>query len=183
MKRTALIASAACLLLNACGPGTGGSGLVAESQDYLRQAGAQAAPVCGAAWATQLSCNPPAGTIGVAPSQAGTAKLQFGSSLSNPEFVLSFEGNQLQLEGACPRLSFSGDWGLLPSGQSAFVGAYLDAGLIQPVLALAVVTTSTGPDGSPRLQVELRSPAGQSLLAALPAQKLPGTNESPRRCP
>jgi len=184
MKPNHLLAGLLGLLLSACGPGTGGSGLTTESHGYLALAGAKSAPLCSAPWADQLACGLPPGSSGVSPDHPGTAKVLYASSASNPDFVLSFEGNELKLEGGCPRLSYSGEWGQPGSGAAAFFGGYLDAGLIQPVLAMGIVQALVpSSDGTPRLQLELRSASGQ-VLALLQLQKLSsGAQASPRGCP
>ncbi|MEJ5999696.1 hypothetical protein [Paucibacter soli] len=181
-----MLGCAVALLLSACGPGTGGTGLTSESQNYLAKAGAQSAPVCSAPWATQLSCEPPIGSNSISPNHPGTLKVQYASSAgANPEFVLSFEGNKLSLEGGCPRVSYSAEWGQAGSAPALFYGGYLDAKLIEPVLAMGMVQAlapSSGDGGTPRLQLELRNGSGQ-LLALLQLQRLSGNQTTPRSCP
>lgn len=172
------------LLLSACGPGTGGSGGELESSEFLAQAGARAAPVCAATWTQGLSCEPPVVNNVVPPSHPGTTRVQFASDASGrPEFVLSFEGNQISLEGGCPRRSYVGTWGQPDGKAAAFFGGYLDASLSQATLGIGTVKVlPASGEGAAGLQLELRSSSGQ-LLTLLQVQKLAGSQTSPRSCP
>jgi len=184
MRLMHLATGAIALLLTACGPGTGGSGLVADPREFMSLAGANAIPVCSASWASQLTCEPPVVNNVVSPTHPGTAKVQFASDASTrPEFVVSFEGNLIRLEGGCPRISYVGEWGQ-PEGKAAsFYGSYLDASLIQSTLAIGAVKSVPVSDAStPRLQLELRNDSGR-LMMLLQLQKLAGTQTTPRVCP
>lgn len=184
MKLTHMASGALVLLLTACGPGTGGSGLVANARDFMSMAGAQASPVCSAAWSTQLSCEPPVLNQVVSANHPGTTKVQYASDASgSPEFVVSFEGNQVSLEGGCPRISYVGEWGQPEGKVASFYGSYLDASLIQSTLGVgAIKALPAGSDGAARLQVELRNDSGR-LLVLLQLQKLSGKQTVPRSCP
>ena len=131
MKPKHVLALTIAVLMSACGPGVGGTGRPAESREFVNLAGAQSVPVCSAPWAGLLSCQPPVTGNAVAANHPGTSKVQYASSGGpNPEFVLSFEGNKLSLEGGCPRISFDGEWAQIGSETALFFGGYLSANLI-----------------------------------------------------
>ncbi len=168
----ALLSMAALLVLQACGPGTGGTG-TGRDADYLALAGASAAPVCASAWAQQsLAC------VSTGGAGAGTAALQFSSGGPQPDYVLRFEGNAMQLLGGCPRLSFDGDWGLLPSGVSQFFGGYLQPSMVSE--AAATLTVSAAEAG--QLRVELRAADGRLLLGPLLVSRVSGAELQPKPC-
>jgi hypothetical protein len=176
--------SASFLLLAACGPGTGGSGGAPET-GYLAQAGADAVPVCAAAWAGRLDCVP-AIVPGVAVDalHPGTQRVQFASSADRPEFVLSFEGNHVTLQSACARTGFDGDWGSLAGAPALYFGAYSDALFPASIGAhLSVQAAADAATGQPQLQLELRADDdGRLLFGPLPLQKISGAEVKPRAC-
>lgn len=185
MKPKHVLALTIAVLMSACGPGVGGTGRPAESREFVNLAGAQSVPVCSAPWAGLLSCQPPVTGNAVAANHPGTSKVQYASSGGpNPEFVLSFEGNKLSLEGGCPRISFDGEWAQIGSETALFFGGYLSANLIQPALATATVKAlpPTSSDGQPGIQLEVRSASGQ-LLTLLQMKKLSDNQTGPRNCP
>jgi hypothetical protein len=186
VKPKHVLALTIAVLLSACGPGVGGTGRPAESREFAVQAGAQPAPVCSAAWAGMLNCQPPViNTSAVAIDHPGTTKVQYASDSSGqPEWVLSFEGNKLSLEGGCPRVSYTAEWGQVGGAAPLYFGGYLNAKLIQPVLATGTVKVlpPSNLDSVPGLQLELRGEDGQ-LLTLLQLQKLSGNTSNPRNCP
>ena len=185
MKPKHVLALTIAALSRACGPGVGGTGRTAEPREFAVQAGAQPVPVCSAAWAGLLNCQPPViNSNAVAADHPGTTKIQYASdSSAQPEWVLSFEGNKISLEGGCPRVSFTGEWGQVGSAVPLYFGGYLNAKLIQPVLATGAVKAlpPSNLESVPGLQLELRSEDGQ-LLNLLQLQKLSGNSSSPRSC-
>lgn len=186
MKPKHVLALTIAGLLSACGPGVGGTGRTAESREFAALAGAQPVPVCSAVWAGLLNCQPPViSSTPVAVDHPGTTKIQYASDGSaQPEWVLSFEGNKMTLEGGCPRASFVGEWGQVGSAAPLYFGGYLDAKLIQPVLATGAVKAlpPSNLESVPGLQLELRSEDGK-LLTLLQLQKLSSNSISPRNCP
>jgi hypothetical protein len=175
---------ASFLLLAACGPGTGGTGGLPET-NYLVQAGAAAEPVCAAAWATRLDCVP-AIVPGVAVSAVhpGSLRVQFASGADRPEFVATFEGNHITLQGACARPGFEGDWGSQGSAPMVFFGAHADARFPGPVKAhLSVQAAADAATGPMQLQVELRADDdGRLLLGPLLLQRVTGAEVHPPAC-
>lgn len=185
MKPKHVLALTIAVLTSACGPGVGGTGRTAETREFAIQAGAQPVPVCSAAWAGLLNCQPPVSNPAVvAADHPGTAKIQYASdSSAQPEWVLSFEGNKISLEGGCPRVSFNGEWGQVGGAAALYFGGYLNAQLIQPVLATGAIQAlpPSNLESVPGLQLELRGEDGK-LLTLLQLQKLNTATASPRSC-
>lgn len=172
-KRPLSLLSAAALLaallaLSSCGPGTGGTGTGREAGDYyMSLAGASAAAVCAEPWASaRLACMVPLPVSATGSAHSGTAKLQFTSvgQVAAATFGAVFDGNTVQLQGGCPRQSFSGDWGLSNGGGGAFVGAYESTRTPAPEPARLLVRSAA--DGQ-NLQLELRALDGSLLLGPL----------------
>ena len=170
---------AALLALVSCGPGTGGTGTGREPTEYyLGLAGASAGAVCAENWATsRLACVAPLPVSASSIGHPGTARASFVSvgQVSAATFTAVFDGNTVQLQGGCPRQSFSGDWGL--SGSSgAFYGAHESPRTPAPGPARLLVRVAA--DGQ-NLQLELRALSGALLLGPLLLQRSPGLGVPP----
>lgn len=176
--------SASFLLLAACGPGTGGSGALPET-NYLARAGANAEPVCAAAWASGLDCEPaivPGGAVSA--THPGSRRVQFASSGDRPEFVVSFEGNHISLQSTCARAGFEGDWGALAGAPARYFGTHSDALFPAAIGAhLSVHAVAAAAAGQVQLKLEVRADDdGRLLFGPMVLQKLSGTEVQPRTC-
>ena len=123
---TTALAAAACalvLLLSACGPGVGGTGIGAEPPT-LTSFGATSASVCTSNLAGSLAC-PSLGALpsspSAAPADAGTTALVLADG--NTRVLARLEGNRIELQAPCAGLKFSGEWGLVPGQAPRFYGA------------------------------------------------------------
>jgi hypothetical protein len=167
----------ALLLLAACGPGTGGTGV---APGYLEAAGADAAPVCAATWADELRC--PAPQDGLAPQLfPGTTRVQFASAMVDAEFVASIEGNRIEWHAACPRQDFVGDWGVLASGEQSFFGGWVGPNQVDAVAARMNAAPVGGAEPA-ALLLELRGADGGLLLGPMPLTRVTGTDVVLRTC-
>lgn len=109
-------------LLAGCGPTTGGTG--SGEGAALSSFGAKAASTCSSQIARLLSCTSTS-LAPLDPSQlAGTGTAVFVGSLASGPYVLTVNDNHALFESRCNGARFEGDWGVLPSGDSRFLGGW-----------------------------------------------------------
>ncbi len=132
----AAVAAALLLLLSACGPGVGGTGIGAEPPS-LATFGATSTSVCTSNLAGSLAC-PSLGALptspAAAPGDAGTTALTLADSSNR--VVATLNGNRIEFSAPCAGLKFSGDWGLVPGQAPRYYGlaesaAYTGAGSLE----------------------------------------------------
>lgn len=106
--------------LSACGPGTGGTGSV-TSNDAFAQYGAQQDTVCSSSFSDTLSCSMRSG-YGPDPDGTGPATFVEHNKVGEVLSLARMDGNHVEWTQRCPSAQFSGDWGRLPDGSTAYVG-------------------------------------------------------------
>lgn len=176
-----LFALAAAALLAACGPGVGGTGTgdtpgpstALGPGDF----GAAAAPVCASALADALACTSTGVPAG--PDAAGTAAVRWDSVAPDAPLTARFEGNALQLDGACSGLAFRGSWGVDGAGDGRYYGSFSRdaAGGTQA----GIVQVGIQPDAS--LQLRVLDEAGQVLAGPLRLERASAPDAPQRACP
>ncbi len=137
----ALLTLSACL--QACGPGVGGSG----TGQGLDAFGATAAALCGSEIATALAC--PAGAAGPPASSAdggnaGSGTVFFADTIDSRRVVVTVQGNSIDLNSPCARISFRGQWGLLAGQAARFYGFNGEGASAQPAQVRASLSTAGG---------------------------------------
>ncbi len=137
LRRVGLVLAALVLALlmalASCGPGVVGTGTGAPVPSA-------AAAVCGAEFASSLSC---AGTTDGNGASAGTAPVEWSDAVSGgpgATVVVRLTGNQLELEQPCAQLRFEGTWSVLDDGRRAFAGTYTDRESVAPRPGFVTVT-------------------------------------------
>jgi hypothetical protein len=127
----------ALVVLQACGPGVGGSG----TGQGLDAFGASAAPLCGSEIASALAC--PAGTAAPGASASagasGTDTVYFADTLTDSQadtggsrVTVTVQGDSIALDAPCAGLRFRGQWGLLAGQAARFYGLNGDGASAQP---------------------------------------------------
>ena len=107
-----------------CGPTVGGSG-TGDSPATLASFGAKAASTCSSQIATLLSCTSTS-LAPLDPTQlAGTGTAIFVGTLASGPYVLTVKDNHALFQSRCNAATFEGDWGVLPSGDSRFLGGWI----------------------------------------------------------
>ena len=162
----------ATLVLAACGPTTGGSG-TGDTITLADFSGVTAASTCGSVIAPSLQCD-------VAVSDLpGTATVQFAGSAGSGDYTLQLQGNRAELKSRCGRWQFNGDWALLATGESRFLGgaAATPGGALQRA-QLAVQTLPAG-----GLQLVLLDMDGRTLLGPLAMQRVDALPVTAPLCP
>ncbi|TDP62564.1 hypothetical protein [Roseateles toxinivorans] len=170
-----LLLSALLLLLGACGPGTGGSGTGPDS-DYLWLAGAKATSVCTAPFQALLICP---GAPAAAEDRQGTKPIQYASATPDADMLVSFDTSKVVLQRGCPKLDYSGEFGVLPSGESLFFGSYTATGQVQHVAANLSFKAGAAAD---QMVMELRATDGRLLLGPVMLNRVQTPREAPRIC-
>jgi hypothetical protein len=101
--------------------------------------------------------------------------------MTGRSLVAVFDGNQITLEARCERLTFSGTWGIGPSGEARYFGAVtqVSTAIVQP----ATLRVDLIPGQTVALHMLLQGrdaplPLGASVLTPVPALPPP-----PERCP
>jgi hypothetical protein len=119
--------------LAGCGPTTGGTG--SGEGAALASFGAKAASTCSSPIARLLACTSTSLTP-LDPSQlAGTGTVFFVGTLASGPYVLTVKDNHALFESRCNAAHFEGDWGVLPSGDSRFLGGWISTDRKPEVLA------------------------------------------------
>ena len=167
--------------LTACGPGTGGTG--SGNDVSLAAFGAQAAPVCGASFATQLVCPPSLTGAASAPVPAadGTQAVRFIAVVQGSSIVAQFNANSVVLDLRCLGLNFAGDWGLTAQGEARYFGSYLPDGTALRVAgSISVQVDGTGAGAG--LVLTLHDADGKLVLGAVRMVRAPATLPAPGPC-
>lgn len=158
--------------LSGCGPTTGGTGT--GDSITLADFGAHPASTCASTIATSLLC---VGT-GTASDGPGTAAVVFAGSAGSGDYTLQVQGNRAELTSRCNGWQFSGEWGVLASGEARFLGGAASAPGAGVVRAQLVVQQLPG-----GLQVLLLDADGRTLLGPLLLQRMDAPPVSPPVCP
>jgi len=164
------------LSLAACGPGTGGTG--GDSADYLWLAGAKATSVCTAPFQGLLVC--PAGPS-ASEDRQGTKSIQYASATPDADMLLSFDTSKVVLQRGCPKLDYSGEFGVLPNGEGMFFGSYTSTGQVEHVAANLSVKAGTGA-AADQLVMELRATDGRLLLGPVMLKRVEAPRQAPLAC-
>lgn len=115
--------SALAALLSGCGPTTGGTG--SGEGAALASFGAKAASTCSSQIARLLNCTSTS-LAPLDPAQlAGTGTAVFVGSVASGPYVLTVTDNRAVFESRCNAARFDGEWGVLPSGDSRFLGGWV----------------------------------------------------------
>ncbi len=161
----------ALVVLQACGPGVGGSG----TGQGLDAFGASAAPLCGSEIASALAC--PAGTAAPGASAPaggnGTGTVYFADTppdtSGGSRVSVTVQGDSIELDAPCAGLRFRGQWGLLAGQAARFYGLNGDGASAQPAQLRAsldsggLLLTLLDANGNPLLgpvRVTVRPTAG-----------------------
>lgn len=164
---------AVLLLLQACGPGLGGTGTGAMygPADF----GAQRASACDSVLATALGCPD------VVASQPAVELREFAGLDGAAGLRLLLDDRQAWLQATCAGLSFEGEWGQRISGEQGFFGSVLVAGSSESRPAWLEVTPAeaAGGDAPARLAVTLRTSEGEALLGPTWVQRVPVGDSPP----
>lgn len=171
-------ALAVALLLAGCGPTGGGTG-TGESAFVPADFGARAASACSAPFADSLSCVTVSTAPADVPALAGTASTSFAADTAAGPVALSVRDNRAELQLRCQRLSFVGDWGVLPTGEGRFFGSLFDNGVEQA--AQLRVQQVSGPSAA--LQVQVLAASGQVVLGPWVLQRDGAPPGAPLVCP
>lgn len=172
-----LFLSVLLVLASGCGPGSGGTGGGGDS-DYLWLAGAKSASVCTAPFQGLLVC--PAGPT-AAEDKQGTKPIQYASATPDADMLVSFDASKVILKRGCPKLDYSGDYGVLPNGESMFFGSYTTAGQVQQTAANLSFKAGTGANAD-QLVMELRATDGRLLLGPVMIKRVDAPRAAPRDC-
>jgi hypothetical protein len=137
----AAVAAALLMLLSACGPGVGGTG-IGNEPSTLATFGATSASLCASNLAGSLACPsvavPPTSPN---PADVGTATVTLVDGSNR--VVVTLNGNRIELNAPCAGVKFSGEWGLVPGQAPRFYGsaessAYTGAATLELTTSLAV---------------------------------------------
>lgn len=161
------------LILTACGPGVGGTGIGAEPPS-LASFGAAAASVCSSDLAPRLNCGQ-AGAVTGAPTSpnldAGTGPLVLSDATGR--VIVQLEGNQIELQAPCQNLVFRGVWGQIPGQAARYYGA-IEAGT-----SIGLGTVEFEASGT---NIAVRVLDDEGRLAAGPFVLTPSQSAVPARC-
>lgn len=158
------IATLSAALLAACGPNGGGTG-TGDSVVQLSDFNARPASSCSAPFAASLDCDVVLTASVDAALLPGTAQLQF--SASGPEQArLALFGNGADLQLACGRLQFRGEWGVGADGVAAYYGWWS----LEPAPRRALLRVQALPGGALLLDV-IDLASGQVLVGRLVVQR------------
>jgi len=166
--------AALVLSLGACGPGTGGTG--GDTSDYLWLAGAKATSVCTAPFQAQLVCPAAPAAAG---DKLGTKPVQYATVAPDADLLVSFDADKLVLQRGCPRLDYSGEYGLLPNGDGMYFGSYTAAGQVEQLAGNLSFKAGTAAD---QLVMELRATDGRLLLGPVTLKRVEAPRAAPRAC-
>ena len=163
---------AACLAgyLVGCGPGVGGTG-TGDSEPLLQFFSATATSVCGAPFATSLSCAGADANPGSNPQPAaqGTAVTRFVDQANAANITVTIEANSIVLDARCLGIHFSGDWGIAAASDARFFGSYArDPTAQRTPGSLSVQATSK----ADQLSLTLRDADGRILLGPTTLQRV-----------
>jgi hypothetical protein len=150
------------LVLAACGPGVGGTGIGADLPS-LASFGAIEASVCKSEFAARLNCSQASAVAGAPTSpalDAGTGTLVLSDATGRIRIQL--DGNQVELQAPCQNLVFKGVWGQVPGQAPRYFGAFETASSVGPG-SLALETSGTS-IGARVLDQEGRTLAGPFVL-------------------
>lgn len=140
-KARHLMALLALAALQACGPGVGGSG----TGQGLDAFGANAAPLCGSEIAPALSCPPATAAPGgsaAGNTDPGSGTVFFADTIDGRRVAVTVQGNSIELNAPCARISFRGQWGLLAGQAARFYGTNGDGANAQPAQVRASLASS-----------------------------------------
>lgn len=170
-----LFLSVLLVLASGCGPGSGGTGGGGDS-DYLWLAGAKATSVCSADFRALLVCpTEPTATE----DRQGTKPIQYASNLPDADMLVSFDTSTVVLQRGCPKLDYSGEYGVLPNGDSMFFGSYTTSGQVEH--AAANLHFKAGASAG-ELVMELRATDGRLLLGPVTLKRVEAPRTAPRIC-
>lgn len=169
---------ALALLLGGCGPNGGGTG-TGDAVVPLSDFGARAASTCSAPFAAALDCS--AGISGATDGSGlpGSGAVVFAGSAASGPYLLRVQGNRATFEARCGGARFEGSFGLLPDGQTRFLGLWQPGDGSGAVHAqLWVLAAPAG------LQVSVLDAEGRrTLFGPLPMQRLGAEPTAAPTCP
>jgi hypothetical protein len=126
-----LVTVLALAALQACGPGVGGSG----TGQGLDAFGANAASLCGSDIAPALACPSSTAAPGASAAgntDAGSGTVFFADTVDGRRVAVTVQGNSIELNAPCARISFRGQWGLLAGQAARFYGTNGEGASAQP---------------------------------------------------
>nr|WP_316642687.1 hypothetical protein [uncultured Roseateles sp.] len=170
-----LFLSVLLVLASGCGPGTGGTGGGGDSE-YLWLAGAKATSVCSADFRALLRC--PTEPMATEDRQ-GTRPIQYATVAPDTDLLVSFDASKVILQRGCPKLDYSGEFGVLPNGDGLFFGSYTAGGQIEHIAANLSIKADSA---TGQLVMELRATDDRLLLGPLTLKRVEVPREAPKAC-
>jgi hypothetical protein len=172
------LATAVLFLLQACGPGLGGTGTgqVYGPADF----GAQPTSACQSLLADILRCSDGSA------SQPGAGPQDFAGLDAAQGVRLQLDPSRAWLHAPCAGLQFEGDWGLRPAGEQAYYGGVVLPGRSESEPAWLQVLPVDADDAGqePLLTITLWAPNGPLLFGPVIVQRVPaGQVSPPASCP